>query len=528
MQTIRSVTLIPPTMSLHTSTLLSTSAVRRTCGYARVSTDNEEQLGSYEAQMAYYTQFIREHEGWQFAGLYSDEGITGTSIRRRKGFQKMITDAIDGKIDLIVTKSISRFARNTVDSISTIRRLKAKGVEVFFEKDGLWTFDPTAELTISILSSIAQEESRNLSQNVTWGQRARFAAGKVSMPYKSFLGYDRGEDGTPVVNEEQAEVVRRIYAMFIDGMTISAIAKKLSKEGIPTPGGKEKWQTQVVESILTNEKYKGDALLGKTFCTDFLTKKMKKNEGEVPQYYVQGSHPPIVGVELFDHVQSELKRRKEIGNIASTSCFSGRIVCGDCGSIYGSKVWHSTSKYRRVIWQCNGKFKGAEKCTTPHLYEKDLQRIFLQFVNSLIKDRAAITGGLKDALMAITDNTALEKERDALQDECEVMMELMRKMVQENARIVQDQRDYKAKESSMAERYGKASKRLAEVGKDIAVRNAKRSELEGFLRLLEGRDAMLTEFDESLWLGIVHQMTVQSGTEFTFVLKDGTEVGWVP
>ena len=395
MQTATSVTMIPPTMSLHTATLLSKESVRRVCGYARVSTDNEEQLGSYEAQMDYYGKFIREHEGWAYVGLYSDEGISGTSIRKRKGFQKMITDAMDGKIDLIVTKSISRFARNTVDSISTIRKLKAKGVEVFFEKDGLWTFDPSAELTITILSSIAQEESRNLSQNVTWGQRARFAAGKVSMPYKNFLGYDRGEDGTPIINEQQAALVRRIYAMFIDGKTPSGIAKALTSEGIPTPGGKRIWQPSVVESILTNEKYKGDALLGKTFCTDYLTKKMKKNEGEVPQYYVQGSHPPIVGTELFDHVQEEMKRRKERGNIPSTSCFAGRIVCGDCGSIYGSKVWHSTSKYRRVIWQCNGKFKGGEKCRTTHLYEKDIQRIFLDFVNSLIMDRAEITGGLK-------------------------------------------------------------------------------------------------------------------------------------
>jgi len=361
---------------------------------------------------------------------------------------------------------------------------------------------------------------------VTWGQRARFAAGKVSMPYKNFLGYDRGEDGTPVVNEEQAEVVRRIYAMFIDGMTISAIAKTLTREGVPTPGGKEKWQTKVVESILTNEKYKGDALLGKTFCTDFLTKKMKKNEGEVPRYYVEGSHPPIVGTELFDHVQNELKRRKDIGNIASASCFSGRIVCGDCGCIYGSKVWHSTSKYRRTIWQCNGKFKGSEKCSTPHLYEKDIQRIFLDFVNGLITDRAAITGGLKEALMTIVDNTALDRERDTLQDECEVMLELMRKTVQENARIVQDQTGYNAKYGGMSERYEKASRRLTEVSKDLAARNAKRSELDSFLKLLNSRDNLLTKFDESLWLGIVHQMKVHSKTDFTFMLKNGSQVVW--
>ena len=193
---------------------------------------------------------------------------------------------------------------------------------------------------------------------MTWGQRARFAAGKVSMPYKNFLGYDRGEDGTPIVNDTQAALVRRIYTLFIDGKTPSGIAKALTSEEIPTPGGKRVWQPSVVESILTNEKYKGDALLGKTFCTDYLTKKMKKNEGEVPQYYVQGSHPPIVGTELFDHVQEEMKRRKEREH-PSTSFFASGSSAAIAAAFMQQKVWHSTSKYRRVIWQCNGKFKGG-------------------------------------------------------------------------------------------------------------------------------------------------------------------------
>ena len=518
MQTTR-VTLIPPTMSLHTVAPLSKTAVRRVCGYARVSTDNEEQLGSYEAQMAYYTQFIQEHEGWVFVGLYSDEGVSGTSIRKRKGFQKMIADALEGKIDLIVTKSISRFARNTVDSISTIRELKARGVEVYFEKDGLWTFDPSAELTISILSSIAQEESRNLSQNVTWGQRARFAEGKVSMAYKNFLGFERGENGQPVINEEQAALVRRIYAMFIDGKTVSAIAKALTADNVPTPGGRKVWQPSVIESILTNEKYKGDALLQKTYCADFLTKKMKKNQGEVPQYYVEGSHPAIVSPELFDYVQWELGRRKGMGSIPSTSCFAGRIVCGDCGSVYGSKVWHSTSKYRRVIWQCNGKFKGEKKCSTPHLYEKDLQQAFVRFVNGLIADREEILAGLKEALDAITDNTAQEQERDALQAECEVVMELMRKMVRENARLAQDQQDYNDRYGAMTERYDKANTHMLEVCGRIDDRSAKRRELEGFMKALGERDELLTEFDEGLWLSIVHQVKVAGEGEFQFMLK---------
>lgn len=524
MATVRAVTMIPPTMRLHTATPLSVAATRRVCAYARVSTDNEEQLTSYDAQVEYYTKYIKEHDGWEFVGLYSDEGISGTSIKRRKGFQKMISDALGGKIDLIITKSISRFARNTVDSISTVRQLKDKGVEVFFEKDGLWTFDPSAELTITILSSIAQEESRNLSQNVTWGQRARFADGKVTMPYKRFLGYDRGGNCEPVINEEQAELVRRIYKMFINGMTPSGIAKQLTNEGIPTPGGRQTWQAGVVESILTNVKYKGDALLQKTFCTDYLTKKMKPNEGEVPQYYVEGSHPPIVSVELFDHVQFELQRRKGTRYIASAGCFAGRIVCGDCGSVYGAKVWHSNSKYRRTIWQCNGKFKGNRKCSTPHFYEEELKTMFVNAINMLITDRKSILDAYKDVILTLTGNAALENEAGILQGECDVVLEMMQKIISENATSALDQSDYQRRYDTLAERYNTAKDRLTEISDTIAMRNAKRQELECFMRILKKKDGLLTEFDEELWYATVHQIKVNSATEFTFMFKDGTEL----
>jgi site-specific DNA recombinase len=521
------VTMIPPTVRLHTAKPLSEAMARKVCAYARVSTDNEEQLTSYDAQVEYYTKYIKEHKEWEFAGLYSDEGRSGTSIKHRPGFQKMIDDAMNGKIDLIITKSISRFARNTVDSISTVRKLKARGVEVYFEKDGLWTFDPSAELTITILSSIAQEESRNLSQNVTWGQRARFADGKVTMSYKRFLGYDRGEDGNPVINEEQAELVRRIYAMFINGMTPTIIAKQLTQEKVQTPGGRHIWQTKVIESILTNEKYKGDALLQKTFCTDYLTKKMKLNEGEIPQYYVEGSHPPIVSSELFDLVQAERQRRKGIRFTASTGCFSGRIICGDCGSVYGSKVWHSTSKYRRTIWRCNRKYeKDGDKCSTPHFYEEQLKNIFLGFINSLITDRSSIISAYKEVVSTLTDNTAFEEEYAILQSECEIVMELMRKMVQENTRTTQDQAEYQQRYSAMVERFNKANGRLSEVEKMIEGRNAKRLEIERVIKLLKKQENLLTEFDEGLWQAIVHQLKIHSATEFTFILKDGTELPW--
>ena len=267
------------------------------CSYALVSTDHDDQFSSYEAQIDYYTNYIKGRDDWEYVNVYTDEGITGT-----EGFKQMISDALDGKIDLIVTKSVSRFARNTVDSLTTIRQLKEAGVEVYFEKENIWTFDGKGELLLTIMSSLAQEESRSISENCTWGQRKRFADGKITVPFQRFLGYDHGPDGNLVVNPEQAVIVKSIYSMFLQGMSYHGIAKKLTADVIPTPGGKEKWSISTVKSILSNEKYKGDALLQKSYTVDFLTKKTKVNEGEIPQYYVEDNHEAIIDPEVFDTV----------------------------------------------------------------------------------------------------------------------------------------------------------------------------------------------------------------------------------
>ena len=235
---MKNVTTIPATISRFTATPINTRTKRRVAGYARVSTDMEDQQTSYAAQCDYYTNYIKSREDWEFVALYSDEGISATSTKYRDGFKQMIDDALAGKIDLIITKSVSRFARNTVDSLSTIRKLKESGVEVYFEKENIWTFDSKGELLITIMSSLAQEESRSISENCTWGVRKRFADGKVSVPFGRFLGYDRGEDGNLVINEEQAKVVRRIYGLFLQGKSPYVIAKQLTAEGIPTPGCK--------------------------------------------------------------------------------------------------------------------------------------------------------------------------------------------------------------------------------------------------------------------------------------------------
>ena len=285
---------------------------RRVAAYARVSTNREEQQNSYEAQIRYYTSYIKEQKEWEFAGMFSDEGVTGTSTEKRKGFNAMLQKALDGEIDLILTKSVSRFARNTVDSLTAIRNLKAHGVECYFEKENIWTFDAKGELLITIMSSLAQEESRSISENTRWGMRKAFQNGRVFVPYKHFLGYDRGPDGELLVNQEQAETVRLIYRLFLEGLSFYAIAGELTRREIPTPYGYRVWNAITVKNILKNEKYRGDALLQKKYSRDFLNRKMLRNNGEVPQYYIKGNHEAIITAEVFDQVQSELVKRIEM------------------------------------------------------------------------------------------------------------------------------------------------------------------------------------------------------------------------
>ncbi|WP_276889697.1 recombinase family protein [Faecalibaculum rodentium] len=273
----RNVKTIPAKFNPNATNLSKAIRKRKVAAYARVSTDLEEQQSSYEAQINYYSTYIKSKPEWEFVEVYADEGITGTSTKRREGFTRMIDDALAGKIDLILTKSVSRFARNTVDSLSTIRLLKEHGIEVHFEKENIWTMDAKGELLITIMSSLAQEESRSISENVKWGLAKRSAEGKYSMAYSTFLGYDKGPDGTLVINQEEAKIIRRIFKMFFQGMTYTKIANTFTEEDVPKPWGGDKWYASTIRSILGNEKYKGDALLNKTFTVDFLTKKQKKN-----------------------------------------------------------------------------------------------------------------------------------------------------------------------------------------------------------------------------------------------------------
>ena len=436
----------------------------------------------------------------------------------------MIADALAGKIDLIVTKSVSRFARNTVDSLTTVRQLKEKGIEIYFEKENIWTLDTKGELLISIMSSLAQEESRSISENVTWGQRKRFADGKVTVPFGRFLGYDKGEDGNLVLNKDEAVIVKRIFAMFLQGMTPFGIASKLTKEKILTPGKKQKWSASTVKSILGNEKYKGDALLQKSYTLDFLTKKKKINEGEIPQYYVTGNHEAIIDPEIFDMVQRELARRcKGRNRHSGVHDFSGKIKCGECGSWYGSKMWHSNDKYRRVIWQCNHKYDG-KKCSTPHVDDKTIEAVFIKAVNVLIDEKSSVMAdyeAIKDMLFS-TEN--LETERDTLQQEMEVVSKMIEDAINENARIAIDQTDFQGRYDALVKRFDEAKEKYDSVCAEMDDKRIRRATVEQFLADLAKQDVLLTEFEPEVWHSLVDFVTVYSVEDIRITFKNGKEV----
>ncbi|MBC8061330.1 MAG: recombinase family protein [Clostridiaceae bacterium] len=372
---------------------------KRMAAYCRVSTDQLEQLSSYEAQVKYYTDFINNSLEYEMVKVYADEGISGTNTKKREQFNNMIEECKAGKIDVIITKSISRFARNTLDCLNFVRMLKELGVEVIFEKENIRTLDSKGEVLLTILSSLAQDESRSISENSTWGIRRKYEQGKVSVNYTKFLGYEKGEDGNLAINEKQAKVVRRIYTDYLDGKGTNRIAKELENEGVLNWNGKAKWYESTIRTMLINEKYKGDALLQKTYTVDFLTKKRVKNKGEIPKYYVEESHPAIIDKEIWEAVQLEIARRRafaekygivKLDYATVDNPFAGRVICGCCGSTFGRKVWNSTDeRLRRVVWRCNKKYevKGKKSCENGHIDDKVLYKVFVEAFNAMVENK---------------------------------------------------------------------------------------------------------------------------------------------
>lgn len=523
------VTMIPASRNRNTFQPISDVRKRRVAGYARVSTDSDEQATSYEAQVDYYTNFIKGRPDWEFVKVYTDEGISGVSTAHRDGFKKMIADALSGRIDLIVTKSVSRFARNTVDSLTTVRKLKEKGVEVFFQKENIYTLDSKGELLITIMSSLAQEESRSISENVTWGKRKSFSDGKIYLPYANFLGYQRGKDGLPEIVPEEAETVRLIYRTFLTGKTPAAICALLEEREIPTPGGKKKWSQTTVRSILTNEKYKGDALLQKSFTVDFLTKKMKTNEGEIPQYYVEHSHPAIIPPEEWELVQLEIERRRNLpGRYSGTSVFASKLVCADCGGFYGRKIWHSNDRWRKAIWQCNHKFQNGQRCKTPHLDEETIQRMFLIAYNRFMGDREQLLADCALVCEKLSDSSELDAQLEKNQHEIENIEQLIRTCIRENAAAAQSQEEYQKRYNSLAEHCQVAYAKREKLEQERERRMRRDKELQIFIATLGKQPLVLEEWDELLWVLLVEKAIVRQDGSMEFTFKSGQTISVRP
>lgn len=524
-ETVRTVQKIESRASLTSSAPDIEQPRKRVAAYARVSTDSEEQLSSYEAQVEFYTRYIKGNPGWEFVDVYTDEGISGTNIRKREGFNRMVSDALNGKIDLILTKSISRFARNTVDTLTTVRTLKEHKVEVYFEKENIYTLDAKGEVMLTIMGSLAQEESRSISENVTWGKRRSMEEGKFSLAYKHFLGYEKGEDGLPRIVEHEAEIIREIYQLFLGGSTVRSIADHLTAKGIPTPAGKKKWSVSTIMSILQNEKYKGDALLQKTYTADFLTKKVKKNCGEVPQYYIENSHPAIIDAETFDLVQKEIERRRPHRHqLHRSSPLNAKIICGECGGFYGRKVWHSNSKYRKSVWQCNHKFDNESHCSTPNLNEYEIENAFVIAFNQMLDDKADHLVRLEALQKELSDTSSLDEQLKTATSEHARLLAELRRYMEENTRQIQDQTEYNRRFSEMDTACQKQEEIIAQFKKQLIDQHTRKEQAVRFLRILTECRNPIKEFDTDFWSSMIENVTVSQDKTLSFRFYDGAVI----
>ncbi len=398
-KTKKNVSIIPGKME-HGKKVDAEQKILRVAAYCRVSTQLEQQESSFEAQKNYYTEKITNNPNWKLAGIYADDGISGTDMKKRDEFNRLLQDCEAGKIDMILTKSISRFARNTVDTLNTLRILRKKGVTVFFEKEHIDTHADNGEMIITVLSGLAQEESFNLSENTRWGIIRKFENGTIMLNHNRFMGYTKGKDGELAIVPEEAETVRLIFRMYLEGTSIAGIKRHLEKEGILTVTGRKIWNEGTISKMLSNEKYMGDALLQKSYTADFLTKTRKKNNGEMRQYYITDNHEGIVAKEIYYAVQREKQRRAERRKPAVTRrtkekkkgysskyILSNLLVCGECGQPYRRNTW-TRNGVKRMVCRCSNRVEhGTEYCkNSPTLDEEALQRAVMRTVSNVVRD----------------------------------------------------------------------------------------------------------------------------------------------
>ncbi len=504
----------------------------KVAAYARVSTDEAEQLNSYKTQCDYYTTYIQGKPEWEFVGLYADEGITGTSAKRRKEFQRLIRDAMDGKIDLILVKSVSRFARNTVDSLQTVRKLRDKGVKIYFEKENIDSLDAKCDMILSIYSSLAEEESRSISTNIRWAHQKKVERGEVVLNFNNIYGYQQDENKNVTIKIQEAEVVREIYHKYLIGYSIRRIIRELKENEIKSPLGSSKWSSSTIKGILENEKYIGDVILQKTYKRDFLTQRRVRNTGQAPQKYVENNHPAIVDKLTWNAVQAEIERRNSLRSTEATGkgrydmryAFSGVIECGECNSNFRRHNYTNGNKIERT-WACKEHLKGNKYCTQEILKEEVLEEMFVNTLNRLLENRdkvlKKVEASVKEALLEVgTDNKQQIEKVDLMIEKLQAdMLELNKRRGKRDI----DAEQYNTKSREIMEQLDELFKQRDELmaeQSDGALSKSQYKMLTDFLK----NEQKQTEFDKDVFIKLVEKIIVNSREDITFIFKDGTEI----
>ena len=507
----------------------------RVAAYCRVSTDDKEQKTSYEAQIQYYTNKINKNPDWQMAGIFADEGITGTQAKKRPQFLKMIRLCRQGKIDVLLTKSLSRFARNTVDSLNYIRELKMLGIAVISEKENINTLTAESEMLITIMSCFAQAESESISKNVSWGVRQSFKSGNVPMQYKKLLGYKKGENDLPEIVPEEAEIVEEIFRSYLDGMSLMQIADSLNSRGIKTKHKQTVWQTEVVKSILINEKYTGDALLQKTYITDCITKKSRKNNGELPMYLVKNHHEPIISRADFNRVQEEMARRgakkaianklgkTEQGKYSAKYALSELLICGECGSHYRRVTW-TAKGFKEIKWRCINRIQyGKKKChSSPTVDEQALHRVIVSAINEFCEVKDDVAKALRESITEVLDpnlNGSVQAAQQRIDELAHNIDELIKlATVPETAATAMADIEKFSEEMKTLREFIETEK----AKQSVSQRNS--AELDMILERLENEDFTMTEYDDVAVRQLIKNVTVESKDTITVIFKGGFEV----
>lgn len=491
----------------------------RVAAYCRVSTDSEEQSSSYDVQIEHYTEFIKKNNEWAFAGIFADDGISGTNTKKREEFNKMIDECMAGKIDMIITKSISRFARNTLDCLHYIRKLKEKNVAVYFEKENINTLDAKGEIMITIMASLAQQESQSLSQNVKLGYQYRYQQGQVMVNCSRFLGYTKDENKKLVIVPEEAEIIKRIYREYLEGSSMDKIKKGLEADGVLTGAGGKRWYTSSIRKILSNEKYIGDALLQKNYTVDFLTKKRVKNNGIVPQYYVENNHEAIIPREIYMQVQEELVRRSrghisssgKRRNFSSSHAFSQIVFCGECGEIFRRVHWNNSGK-KSIVWRCVSRLESTGlSCNARTVAEDILYEKSVEAINILLGQKSDFLPQLKKNI----ETVVFETSNEAVEKIDKKMLELQKELLQK-ANAKEDYNDVAGKIYRLREERHRALTEQAE-------RKGSKQKLEEMEKFLNEQDGLLEEYDERLVRMLIDKVTVFDDM-LTVEFKSGAEI----